>query len=219
MRGGDGTLVPTPMQAAVTGSPDALSVLEDALAQEEELRVGTALSRGLGHCEVKTPPLREQPSQSPVRERIEAFNEQWQERGGEDGPLVALTLQTPALFADEFLRPETAPSGTDLLQAAGAGEEAHAEALSSLDRAHQVARPYQLQAWNGLAGFPHATDQGFQSGSVIVYRTDEITDALAEALAHVEQAGVGLRRELGLGRVRVCDPVHTHVHEHSNHTA
>jgi len=218
MSGGDGGLVPTPMQAAVTGSPEVLSVLEDALAQEEELRVGTALSRGLGHCEVKTPPLRDLPSQLPIRERIEAFNERWQERGGEGGPLVALTLQTPALFVDKFLRPETAPSGRDLLQAAGDEEHAHAEVLSSLDRVHQVARPYQLQAWNGLAGFPHATDQGLKAGSVLVYRADEITDALLDALSHVEQAGIGLRRELGLGRVRVCDPVHTRAHEHSDHS-
>jgi len=204
------------MQAVVTGSSDALSDLEEALSEEGELRVGTAISRGLGHCEVPSPPLRAPSGLPPVRDRIEAFNEAWQEHEGKEGPLVALTLRTPALFVDDFLRPETAPSGADLLQAAGPAEQAHAEALASLERAHEVARPYRLQAWNGLAGFPHATDQGLKAGSVLVYRADELTDALIEALTHVEQAGIGLRRELGLGRVRVCDPVHTRVHEHSD---
>jgi hypothetical protein len=150
----------------------------------------------------------------PVRERAEALNEAWQAVGGED-PIVTLTLRTPAFFVNEWLRPEMSPPGSALLQAAREPEQAHAEVLSSLKRLHQVARPHRLQAWNGMAGFPHATDQGLAAGSVLVYRPPELSDALFEALAHVEQAGVGLRREFGFGTVVACDPLHAEVHEHS----
>jgi CRISPR-associated Csx10 family RAMP protein len=217
---------PVLMEAEVRASEDNMEQLaghieasssEDVSPGEEGggatvLNVGTAISRGLGRCRVRA--FEPAEKRRPVRERAEALNEAWQAVGGE-GPVVTLTLRTPAFFVNEWLRPEMSPPGSALLQAAREPEQAHAQALSSLKRLHQVARPHRLQAWNGMAGFPHATDQGLAAGSVLVYRPPELSDALFEALAHVEQAGVGLRREFGFGTVVACDPLHAEVHEHS----
>jgi len=216
-----GELRPTCYQAQVTGRNDDIDRLRSALEEGEELRIGTALSRGLGRCRVGS--FRKTGDPVPVRDRIEDFNEVWTVACEEtaagsaapEGALIAITLQTPALFVDAFLRPESSPDGSDLLQAAREREAKYAEALARLEWVHEVARPYTFQAWNGLAGFPHATDQGLRAGSVLVYRTSAVDDALVAALRHVEDAGVGLRRHLGLGRVRICDPIHTVVHEHT----
>jgi CRISPR-associated Csx10 family RAMP protein len=214
--GGEG-LRATTYRAIITGEEDHLDRLTEALRRVGEVRVGTALSRGLGRCRIDA--IEQRAGGTSVKERVHAFNEAFVEYGGgTDGVLIALTLRTPALFVDSFLRPEPAPGGEHLLQAARSAERSHAEALAKLNRVHEVARSYSFQAWNGLAGMPHATDQGLRAGSVLVYRAPALTDDLQSALAHIEETGIGLRRELGLGHARVCDRLHTDVHEHTNGT-
>jgi CRISPR-associated Csx10 family RAMP protein len=212
----EGGLVPTRFRARVVAAERDMGYLRDVLeAEGAELRVGTSISRGLGRCRVTG--FDEPDGWAPVAERVRQFNEAWSKRSAdaEEQSLIVLTLDTPALFVDSFLRSNTTPTGADLLQAAGSEEADHREALSRLKRVHEVARPYRLQAWNGMAGFPHGTDQGIQSGSVLVYAASELSKDLLAALRHIETAGIGLRRELGLGQVRVCDPIHTRVHEHT----
>jgi CRISPR-associated Csx10 family RAMP protein len=217
-----GTLRPTCYRAQVTGRGDHIEALRPVLEEGEEVRVGTSLSRGLGRCRVEA--FREAGDSAPVTDRIQRFNAAWRDARGDgtlegepaEGALIALTLQTPALFVDPFLRPNPSPDGTALLQAAREGESAHAEAIARLEWVHEVARPYAFQAWNGLAGFPHATDQGLRAGSVLVYWASAVDDALVAALRHIENAGVGLRRHLGLGCVQICDPIHTLVHAHTH---
>ena len=217
---GETMLHPTQMQADVIVPPDMSRALTNALAEGDTLRVGTARSRGLGRCTVASFSETAGPSQT-VEERIAAFNAAWAdvcERSGhspDDGSLVALTLDTTALFVDDFLRPNLAPSGADLLQAAQPEEDAAAAALAQLSPVHQIARSTSVQSWNGLARFPHPSAQGLEAGSVLVFRATEMTDALLDALSHVETHGIGLRRHFGFGRVRVCAPIHTHVHEHT----
>jgi len=213
--GPDEGLRPTTYRAAITGPESALERLRDALDTAQALRVGTAVSRGLGRCSVEH--FAPRAARTSLEDRIADFNDAYREHGkAGDGTLIALTLRTPALFVDEFLRPDTTPGGDRLLQGARSDEQPHARALETLERVHEVARGYQFQAWNGLAGFPHGTDQGLRAGSVLVYEVPAVTDELLEALSHAETAGVGVRRELGLGRVRVCDRIHTDIHEHTD---
>lgn len=220
----DGTLVPTRLQADVTGSGSVMNALLRALRSEPTLQVGTARSRGLGTCAVdqfeEVDVSTAMPTTVPLADRIQQFNEHWAARcrsqdESPGDPLVALTLQTPALFTDAFLEPALSPTGTDLLQAAFEPEEPHADALGALTKVHQVARPRQVQSWNGLAGFPHSSGLGLAAGSVLVFRASSLGDALLGALRHVEDAGIGLRRHFGFGQVRVCSPIHTHLHEHT----
>ena len=219
---GASTLHPTHMQADVFVPSSMSSVLASALTDGQTLRVGTARSRGLGRCTV-TAFSEADRSLPTVEERVAAFNDAWTgscealghapENGG---ALVACTLETPALFVDDFLRPNLAPGGGDLLQARWEEEADAAEVLTTLERVHQIARPATLQSWNGLARFPHPSAQGLQAGSVLVFRAPDRTDALFDALAHIETYGIGLRRHFGFGRVRVCNPLHTHIHEHTD---
>ncbi len=219
----DSTLVPTRLQADVTGPEPVMTALLRALRSEPVLRVGTARSRGLGTCAVEQFEEVDQaaaiPTAAPIADRVRQFNEHWAARcqsldESPGNPLIALTLQTPALFTDAFLEPTLSPTGADLLQAAFESEEAHADALSPLTKVHQIARPRQVQSWNGLAGFPHSSGLGLAAGSVLVFEAPDLGDALFGSLRHIEEAGIGLRRHFGFGRVRVCSPIHTHLHEH-----
>lgn len=216
----DKELRPTVMQADITASKDEMKVLQQALAEQATLRIGTARSRGLGNCTVKR--FDECPSLPPLSDRIATFNNAWNascEHYGHASPadstLISLTLDTPALFVDAFLRPNLAPEGQDLLQEAYSHETEHAQALRSLKAVHQIARPTTVQGWNGLAQFPHAAVQGLQAGSILVFEVPDVTDELQAALRHLEAQGAGLQRHFGMGRMRVCDPVHAHVHEHT----
>lgn len=213
-------LRPTVMQADITASKKDMNVFQQVLAKQATLRIGTARSRGLGKCTVKQ--FAKRPSRPPLSGRIDAFNEAWRascEHYGHspsaDSTLISLTLDTPTLFVDAFLRPNLAPEGQDLLQEAYSHEVEHAEALRSLKAVHQIARPATVQGWNGLARFPHAAMQGLQAGSILVFEAPEVTDELRAALSHLEAQGTGLQRHFGMGRIRVCDPIHAHVHEHT----
>ncbi len=217
---GDTELCPTVMQADITASKDEMKVLQQALAKQATLRIGTARSRGLGNCTVKR--FGACPSLPPLSDRIDTFNKAWNascEHYGHTSPadstLISLTLDTPALFVDAFLRPNLAPEGQDLLQEAYSHETEHAQALRNLRAVHQIARPTTVQGWNGLARFPHAAMQGLQAGSILVFEAPEVTDELRAALSHLEAQGTGLQRHFGMGRIRVCDPIHAHVHEHT----
>lgn len=228
---------PALFEARISGSQDVIDALssfiqsgERANTREGEerragqgtvLNVGAAVSRGLGRCHVVA--FGPAPRRRPIEERVQVLNEAWAKRAAATsemrekgkGPLVTLTLRTPAFFTGEWLRPEMSPSAEDLLQDAGEPEQPYAEALRRLEKVHQVARPFRLRAWNGLAGFPHATDQGLAAGSVLVFRAPAWNGDLEEALAHIEEAGIGLRRELGFGAAVVSDPLHAQMHEHT----
>jgi len=222
----DGELHATQMQADVTGPDDVMNRLAQSLSPGGTMRIGTARSRGLGTCRVhmfeEVSTSDRIPTPLPLSARIDQFNERWHRRSGkEEGAgdveetLVSLTLQTPALFVDEFLRPNLSPEGHDLFQAAFKPEKPHAEVLSDLERVHQIGRPTRIHSWNGMAEFPHRSAQGLAAGSVLVFRAEEGSEELLSALRRAEQAGIGRRRHFGFGRVRVCDPIHTHVHEHT----
>jgi len=228
--GADGTLAPTRMQADVTGPSEVMEVLKKVLTEVPDesatLRLGTSRSRGLGACQVRAfeevAPSTLIPAPAPLDRRIEAFNDRWDDwcsayGHSPDGSLVTLTLQTPALFVDDLLRPSLSPGGAALLQDGCESERPAASALETLEKAHQIARPTQVQSWNGMAEFPHRSAEGLAPGSVLVFRAEHLGDDVLGALAHLEDTGIGLRRHFGFGRVRVCSPTHTHLHEHVSH--
>lgn len=217
-------LHPTTMQAHVAIPEAHATTLSDALTPGTILRIGGDRSRGLGRCTVEhfdTVSAR----MPAIRDRIEDFNAAWKasfegtNHQPKDGVLVVLTLETPALFVDAMLRPNLAPDGADLLQAAQPSASEAAEALEALAPVHQIARPVSVHGWNGLARFPHASAQGLQAGSVLVFRAHNIDEPLLRALEHIETHGIGLQRHLGYGRTRVCLPLHTDVHEHTARSA
>ena len=72
---------------------------------------------------------------------------------------------------------------------------------------------YKYVGWNQLAGFPRTTEYGLEAGSVLVFVAESLDAPLVEALEHVENNGVGLNREAGFGRVTVCHPIHSELHQ------
>lgn len=203
---------PTRLQGTIDAPENVLSWLRAWLKPGVTLTLGQAVSRGLGRCRVAG--FEMAPPPPPIQERIDAFNQRLQTYHPEaEYVYVSLTLLTPALFIDAFLRPNMTPGARDLLQEARAEERSHQDALANLEVVYQTTRPYQRIGWNGLAGFPRTPMQGLQAGSVLLLRAQALDETVLAALAHIEAAGIGLERGLGFGRVRVCDPLHTGVHE------
>jgi len=205
--------VPSLMQAEISAPPEAADAISALIENDKTLRIGSSISRGLGRCTVFAfAPVPERP---PLEDRLTAFSE-WAAAvtSNPGGAIVPFTLVTPALFVNAFLQPSTKPQGADLLMDVPGVSDPEREAIQALEPVHQVARSYNFQGWNGLARFPHATDQGLAAGSVLLYRAPERTKPLLSALAKAEAWGIGLRPELGFGRVVVADPLHRLLHEH-----
>jgi len=209
------SLEQTQMQALISAPADVHEHLKACLTPGATVRLGSARSRGLGRCTVLG--YEPVPAGRSVGDRVDHFNHAWAAFCGDTPPstLISLTLETPALFTGAYLEPNLQPAASDLLYPRSAEEASHAETLSTLTKVFQTTRPYSMHAWNGLAQMPHSVDQGLTAGSVIVFEASALTDELSSALAHLEQYGIGLRRELGFGRCRVCDPVHADIHEHT----
>lgn len=204
---------------ALVKAPDALAEqVRNLLKVGTVLRIGHARSRGLGRCVIEA--LVPAPRGQSIAARITTFREAAASYGIDGAErLIALTLETPSFFVDEFLRPLTTPDGAALLQGAGASELDAASVLPRLEPVMQVARPYRWVGWNGLARVPATVEQGLAPGSVLVFRVPDRDDDFLEALSVLEEHGAGLMRHLGFGQVRVCDPIHAGCHDYTRQTA
>lgn len=206
------------LQADVWATAEQAEVFQRHFQERPVIRIGSSISRGLGRCTVTS--FASAAPASSLTERLAHAGTWWRQQRGQygeeatDAAVVTLTLLTPGLFVDAFLRPSTRPQPADLL-AIPAVTGAEQEALGALRPLHQVARTHFFQGWNGLSGFPHAAEQGLVAGSVLVFEAPELSEALVSALGKAEQWGIGLRAELGFGRVRVADPIHQALHEHT----
>lgn len=208
--------LPTRYQAYVRATDAHIELLHQQLRPDAPLYLGTARSRGLGHARV----LSFEP-ETPARSlaaRFLSFSEMAQTLGlVPDGHTAfSLLLTTPAFFVDPFLRPYLEPEGDTLLQAAPADAEAVRQVLRRCTKVLQVARTATFTGWNGLARFPHRTEQGLQAGSVLVFTSPDPSDVVLDALTYLEHYGIGLRRHLGFGQVHACAPHHTDLHEMAN---
>jgi len=179
---------------------DRLTVLAPA---SSDLRLGAARSRGRGRLKV-VGWRQVEPEGPPLADRWEALNASirhlWADYGVEpDGEYFTLTMESPLVLRDGCLRPLRP-------------DELGAEALglpAEIERRHVLLGEVILQGWNAAWRLPKGDAPAIGAGAALLFRVpaDMREDVLAR-LAEMEAAGLGERRNEGLGRVRVCDPFH-----------
>ncbi|RAQ96014.1 RAMP superfamily CRISPR-associated protein [Thermogemmatispora tikiterensis] len=189
------------------------------------VRVGTGRTRGLGSVELTLTPLQE-PSASweHFRQRLLTFDRELKDylaTYGTPGPrkgqgqgtepfYFALTLYSPAILCDEFLRYRGRID--EVVLAELLGPPFTREELRAL---HMAAALRRITGWNELWGLPRAAEYAIERGSVFLFaywmHSDADRDELIKALFRLEEEGIGRRRNEGFGSVRISDPFHFEV--------
>lgn len=202
-------------------------VPEEALPRLQELckiplAAGAARSRGFGGLTMEIQPL---PDDSDERhERLALWQKTWREMWAEAwkkakkadiGKSVLLTLRTPAILLDDFLRDHLdleAELKRRLRKAEAKGflTQEEALALKGLRVEYTRARPKRILSWNALQGIPREDEMALDAGStfLVAFPQETALQALQSFVRLLEAEGVGDRRDEGFGQVTACDPFH-----------
>jgi CRISPR-associated protein Csx10 len=203
----------------VQDTDELAAQLSDFLQQQcAHLRIGGSASRGLGkiHLEVVEPT---ENSAKSIEQRIEAFNQKLKERwhlwsvlGGassnptENSSFFTLNLQSDAILTENWRR-TTVVSPSMLASLIGLNEE-------DISLCTVYSSYGYRSGWNAAWGLPKDTELVTNMGSVYLFSIlkDRQIESY-EALAKLEQVGIGNRCSEGYGQVTVCDEFHQVMRE------
>ncbi|MEW6296029.1 MAG: RAMP superfamily CRISPR-associated protein [Candidatus Diapherotrites archaeon] len=166
------------------------------LCQGDSLFVGADRTRGLGEItleleEASAPEL----DQNAWGEWDQGFKDKFHRVTSQnlpEGRYFSITLASPAILVDEFLRP------TARLPLTFPGLDP--EPLV------QVAKSHLVRGWQSSWGLPKPDDLALSAGSVFLWRYHgDDFHAMTAELQRITQEGIGLRREEGFGRLTVCE--------------
>ena len=165
---------------------------------EGSLFAGSSKTRGMGEIEVEIVPAEENiPDVQGWSRDFESLLENATE--GEripelpSGVFFSITLESHAIFVDEFLRP-TPELSLD---------------FPEIQPVVKVVRSETIQGWSDAWGLSKPDDTGVSMGSVYLFcYTGQDREGLRDFLTRTQTDGIGLRREEGFGRARICDPFH-----------
>ncbi|MEM6353886.1 MAG: CRISPR-associated RAMP protein Csx10 [Cyanobacteria bacterium P01_D01_bin.14] len=203
-----------------------LTFLEDHC---QTLRLGGSASRGLGQVEIAYASLpasndqadidtqTDHKAETDIETRVDKFNQLLKERWGfwhalgQTGPdptdsrtFFAITLQADAVLAENWQRTMvlSAPMLAKMLEIDQTNVTLHSAHSSYGYRS----------GWNAAWGLPKDVDLITTMGSVFLFSVSKERPGY-EALAQLEQNGIGARREEGYGQVTVCHPFHQVMRE------
>nr|BBH94808.1 CRISPR-associated RAMP protein Csx10 [Thermogemmatispora argillosa] len=213
------------LKAADEEAPLLQRFLEEA-GHSGLVRIGTGRTRGLGAVELTLTPLQD-PSLSLAgfRERLLTFDRRLRDYltdykipepcQGRKPFYFALTLYSPTILCDEFLRYRGRIDETTLAELLGSPFTSN-----DVRCLHTAAAVCRVTGWNDLWGLPRPAEYAIERGSVFLFayweRSDVDLDRLIEALFRLEEEGVGRRRNEGFGCIRVSDPFHFEVLDHEH---
>lgn len=181
---------------------------------QEYIRLGGAMSRGLGRVEIKASIVEIKPK---VTNQIQQFNDKLRQRWKEwkifgtpleDFPknrtYFSIDLQSDAILSENWRR-TTVISEAMLQQFTGVSDSSlllHA-AYSSYD---------YLSGWNSAWGLMKDVELITNNGAVYLFSTTD-KNAWTSALEKLEITGIGERTAEGFGQVGICDNFHLVVRE------
>jgi CRISPR-associated protein Csx10 len=174
--------------------------------------VGGRTSQGLGDVQIQTHVVvddEEGSSWATVQDRITALNQLIGKVGEQlpgaepipQGTYFTIDLESDAIFRTLDGMP-TMVFDPDLLEAATGGLEA------------QLMRSYASYSysggWNAAWGLPKPAQVVTNAGSCYLFRmSGTLTESDCQALARLEETGIGIRVEEGYGQVRIAHEFHT----------
>ena len=159
------------------------------------LRLGKAKSRQGGEVRLRLTEI--DLSESSRTSRFDGLQKAANELGGHlaGKQVVSITLLSPAIVVDEFLRSRSwiEPEDVGL-----SGDWAQAAWFSEL---------VCISGWHAAAGMPRNEDWALAAGSCFLFAGTGTQD-LTEWMGELEENGIGERRDQGFGEVRCCDEFH-----------
>jgi len=176
------------------------------------VRVGTGRTRGMGKVEFHTEPgENEQESFKKFCERLNGFHEKLEKSakdiGLEDRYFFALTLHSPLILVDDFLRYQGTIDPLMLEKLLGYDE------TIEMKQIYQSAQMRRVTGWLEIWGVPRMNEYAIETSSVFLFSCNAAkgtpaNETLLRRLFELEEQGIGKRRAEGFGRVRVSDQFH-----------
>jgi CRISPR-associated protein Csx10 len=175
-------------------------------------RIGTGRTRGLGAVKIANRG-EEQHDFAIFKERLAAFSSALIARAKEAHvPDVkpfyfALTLHSPMILQDEFLRYHGVIDAEKVAASIGLPTE-------EVELVYHAARLERITGWQELWGTPRFKEYAITIGSVFLFGlAHEPDEELWHKLFTLEEEGMGKRRADGFGRVMLSDPFHLQKEE------
>lgn len=159
------------------------------------LRLGKSRTRGYGAASVQWTAI-EPSSQPDIVAWDRAYRQYLHQHGleAQSGTYFSLNFESHALLVDAFLRP------SDTIEEWMLG--------LNVKRQYTVLQSTTVSGWNIAWGLPKTDEWAIQAGSVMLFHTPSVPQAVQEALEPLRLEGVGMRRNEGFGRINYCLPWH-----------
>jgi CRISPR-associated protein Csx10 len=178
------------------------------------VRIGTGRTRGMGKVSIEVIESSEgvQERHADFTARLQSFNTQllenvaqWKLKDFQRNYFFAITLHSPLLLNDEFLRYRGVID-------AGVLKELLAIPLEGLEQVYHHASIKRIMGWQELWGTPRMNEYAIDTGSVFLFRcVVPPAQSVIDALFRLEEQGIGERRAEGFGRICISDPFHKEV--------
>jgi CRISPR-associated protein Csx10 len=184
--------------------------------------VGGRQTTGIGAVEIQPlPALSSEESSAALRKRADLMSRRFQEQaelyqtlggaGWNPGPIFTVNLLSDAILLDQGWLPTNELSGAMLAELTRTyteqGEVSYPGLSARLIRAFTSTA--LVGGWNVSWQRPKQSAVATTMGSVFVFQAEgQLSPADYDALARLEQDGIGERRAEGYGQVRICDEFH-----------
>jgi CRISPR-associated protein Csx10 len=177
------------------------------------VRVGTGRTRGMGRVTFNAKLVQDEPASfTSFCKRLNKFHNLLCKEAGtlalQDRYFFALTLHSPLILVDNFLRYQGTLDDLTLKKLLGCDE------TIEINRIYQSAQMQRMTGWLEIWGVPRMNEYAIETGSVFLFSCNAAQDtpaneALLRQLFKLEEQGIGKRRAEGFGRVRVSDQFHS----------
>jgi CRISPR-associated protein Csx10 len=183
------------------------------VAQSGLVRVGTGRTRGMGRVTFNARKLVKSGPDSFKNfcDRLHTFHDLLEEPakdlGLQDRYFFALTLHSPLILVDDFLRYQGTLDPLTLKKLLGCDE------TIEINRIYQSAQMQRVTGWLEIWGVPRMNEYAVETGSVFLFSCNAAkgtpeNETLLRQLFKLEEQGMGKRRAEGFGRVSVSDQFH-----------
>jgi CRISPR-associated protein Csx10 len=176
------------------------------------VRIGTGRTRGMGKVAFQAQFMKDE--QDPFKkfcDRLNGFHDLLVETakpvGLEERYFFALTLHSPLILVDDFLRYQGTVDGPTLEKLLDC------EGTIKIEQVYQSAQVRRVTGWLEIWGLPRMNEYAIETGSVFLFfcnaaKGTPANETLLRRLFELEEQGMGKRRAEGFGRVSVSDQFH-----------
>lgn len=179
------------------------------------VRIGTGRTRGMGQVTLRVERQREKDRFTSFKDRLLGLNnqlykhaEQLQFGNLEQYYFFALTLHSPLILCDEFLRYRgTIDEKVLTKELLNLKDE-----IPGLKRIYQAASVSRVTGWQEMWGLPRTNEYAIDTGSVFLFACPQpLNEEVLKKLLELEEQGIGKRRTEGFGRICISDRFHQEI--------